>query len=364
MAFSNFLTFMMLDAVNSNNSNNSNKSKSKNAPASSPASTEPELMSDEMIKLLDQIKELKKHMEEEKTNINNKTGNINSEYSILRKLEERLQELLNLLSRAQNTETEYNKIKMDVERIKNDLNRCNTNLSGFKTTILDSTAKLSKSLTDFDILNKKYNELKPTQTLYNAQLDIDRFEINNLSREISELKAQIITLENILKADKLKIQALNENIDVLNSKIGALILEIYSNIVYNNQNILKLNETIHADFNQLFTHLKKQNGDSDIFYEKIMYRDIEHEKLYNINKALNVLFYCVFFAFILIMISTGNINREKFLIYLFVGLIPVIYPFLFKMGTYLLKYLSNDSHGPKNAFIDINNTIYGPNILI
>ena len=57
------------------------------------------------------------------------------------------------------------------------------------------------------------------------------------------------------------------------------------------------------------------------------------------------------------MICTQNIKREYFLFYLFVGLIPIIYPFLFKFVLFLIKYLSNNPHGPKKAFVDINNTI-------
>ena len=62
------------------------------------------------------------------------------------------------------------------------------------------------------------------------------------------------------------------------------------------------------------------------------------------------------------MICTGNTQREKFLIYLFVGLIPIIYPYLFKLAAYIVNYLSSDSQGPKNAFININNTNFGYNI--
>ena len=107
--------------------------------------------------------------------------------------------------------------------------------------------------------------------------------------------------------------------------------------------------------------LKTQALSSDVIYEKIEHRDNEHEKLYTSSKVFDIIFYCFYFSFVIIMICTENIKREHFLIYLFVGLIPFIYPFVFKFVHYLIKYVSNDPHGPKNAFVDINNTIISYN---
>jgi hypothetical protein len=131
--------------------------------------------------------------------------------------------------------------------------------------------------------------------------------------------------------------------------------------VRNNQNLLNLSNTIDSSLNVLFSYLNAKTVHPNTVYEKIMYRDIEHEKLYNKNKVLDILFYCFYFSFLLIMICTQNIQREYFLIYLFVGLIPFIYPFVFKYVLYLIRYLSNDNHGPKNAFVDINNTLIAYN---
>ena len=67
-------------------------------------------------------------------------------------------------------------------------------------------------------------------------------------------------------------------------------------------------------------------------------------------------------AFIIIIVCTGNTEREKFLIYLFLGLIPIIYPYLFKFAVYIVNYVSSDTQGPRNAFINTNNTQFGYNI--
>ena len=356
MAFSNLFTMLAMSAVIG-----SNKSKASPAPSRAPAQDDSDIMSDEIKELNRQIDELKTHMSDENNKIKNETGNINSENSKLIALQKRLNELLKLLRKAQNTDEEINRIKLELEKIKEQVRVCNSNLSGFKDLIIKSTDKLQTSLSDYKKLNDTYLALLPKRDMYNAQLALDEMDINNYSGQISDLKDQIIKLETIIKADKLELDKLNEIVNSLDNKIMALILKIYSNIIYNNENILKLNQTIDASLNRLFSYLKKKNTQSDTIYEKINYRDIEHEKLYNKNKLLDVLFYCFYFSFILIMICTQNIKREYFLIYLFVGLIPFIYPFLFKFVLYLITYLSNDNHGPKNAFIDINNTIYAYN---
>ena len=104
--------------------------------------------------------------------------------------------------------------------------------------------------------------------------------------------------------------------------------------------------------------MNKDKKPSKVYFEQIKHRDTEHEILYNINKVIDILFYCFYFSFILIIICTQNMKREYFLIYLFVGLIPFIYPFLFKWLINLINYLFKDNSGPKNAFVDINNTVY------
>jgi hypothetical protein len=128
----------------------------------------------------------------------------------------------------------------------------------------------------------------------------------------------------------------------------------------NKQQLLNLTRITDGSLNRLSNSMSflNQNESSNVIYEKIEYRNIEHEKLYNINKLIDVLFYSFYFAFVLIMICIGNTKKEYFLIYLFVGLIPFIYPFMFKFLLYINKYLTYNVHGPKNAFVDITNTLY------
>ena len=126
-----------------------------------------------------------------------------------------------------------------------------------------------------------------------------------------------------------------------------------------NKNVLKLEQEVDLGLKNFYSYLDDKNINPHVNYKKIEYRNIEHQKLYTINKILDILYYCFYFSFVIIIIFTKNLGREHFLTYLFIGLIPIIYPFLFKFIKIFINYFSNLSHGPKNAFIDINNTIYG-----
>lgn len=186
-------------------------------------------------------------------------------------------------------------------------------------------------------------------------------QITGFKTQIGIIKEAISALIIAKEANQTKINILNEEIRDLNKQINDLIIKDYSNKVHNNKNVLNLSEYIDTSLNYLFSYLKDQSLSSDVIYEKIEHRDNEHDKLSASNKVFDIIFYCFYFSFFLIMICTGNIKRDHFLIYLFVGLIPFIYPFIFKFVMYLIKYISNDPHGPKNAFVDINNTIIAYN---
>lgn len=258
----------------------------------------------------------------------------------------------------QNSQKGYDDLQLEVEAKKKIIDECEKNIITINDDIIESD-KTKKTLDDMIFsLTTKFQALK-TQIVNNErQITIDNGNMTILSGQINDLN-------DILKIS-IDTNAKNKsNIDDLNSRIFdlykiILLLEekIYSNVVYNNQNLLKLTKNIDSSLNNLFSYLKKQNISPNVIYEKIEHRDIEHEKLYNTNKIIDVLFYCFYFAFVLIMICIGNTKREYFLIYLFVGLIPFIYPFIFKFLLYIIKYLSIDLHGPKKSFVDINNTLY------
>jgi TolA-binding protein len=124
-----------------------------------------------------------------------------------------------------------------------------------------------------------------------AQLILDKVEISSLSEELDDLSKQFTTLQKINQENIRSIDGLNSQINELKHTIVLLELKNNSNVVYNNENLLKTSKNIDSSLNNMFNYLKKQNISSDVFYEKIEYRDIEHEKLYNTNKLKDLLFY-------------------------------------------------------------------------
>jgi predicted nucleic acid-binding Zn-ribbon protein len=210
-------------------------------------------------------------------------------------------------------------------------------------------------------INSEKSKYEESTLRKRGQKTLNDFEINDLSDNLHKLQVRFDELTRQQNSVKLTIEQLNGRIKILNEQIEDLIEKDYTNKVYNSQNLLNLNKDIDSSLNYLFSYLKKERLSSDVIYDKIVYREIEHEYLHKRNKIFDILYYCFYFSFLLIMICTENIKREHFLIYLLVGLIPFIYPFLFKFILILIKYLSNDPHGPKNAFVDINNTLVAYN---
>ena len=185
-------------------------------------------------------------------------------------------------------------------------------------------------------------------------------KILDLSGEIIDLSGDILNITNTISEDELNIDKLNNYIQTLNDRIIDLTEQNYSNKVYNNENLLKLNESVDQDLQYIFSDLKTQNINPKLLHSKIKYREVEEEKLLNTNKVLDILFYCFYFSFIIISIVTRNAKIEHFLIYIFIGLIPFVYPFVFKNTKNILHMFHLD--GNKNAFIENENTFDSYNI--
>jgi hypothetical protein len=134
---------------------------------------------------------------------------------------------------------------------------------------------------------------------------------------------------------------------------------------YNEEDYSKALENIHV-LNQVQTIDKPILGvidkyipeyDSNTIYREIEYRNKEYERLYKINYYLNILYYCGFVLLIIILITSGNLFiRERFVVYIFLGILPFLYPWVFRLVRKLYNYFNPPSQysGPKNAFIDTN----------
>ena len=242
--------------------------------------------------------------------------------------------------------------------------------------ITDLTAELKKCT---DKLQEYNDEIKKTNeriSIIAKQLELEQTNLTNASRnkeqkfnemkqaeqKFNDLSGELIKLENdktvlegLITTEELNYIQLQKHITKLERNITDLKIEDYSSKVFNNQNLLKFNEEINKDLQHVFFDLKTQNINPDLLFTKIKYREIEEEKLSNTDKLLDVLFYCFYFAFIIIRVVTRNTQTTDFLIYIFIGLIPFVYPVVYKNSNYVIHLFHLDTN--KNAFIETETEI-------
>lgn len=241
------------------------------------------------------------------------------------------------------TDAEMKKLEADLKICTDKIYAHNKDLGIINGRIAISAAKLvteQDSLTTNTNLKKtKFDEMNKAEKLY-----------NDLSGELIQLQKDKASLESLITSEEIKYIELKEHINVLNKQIDELKIKDYSTKVYNNENLLELNKTIDDDLKKTFSYLKEENINPDLLNSKTKYRQIEKEKLSNTDKLLDILFYCFYFAFIIIRIVTRNTKTEDFLMYILIGLIPFVYPFMYKNSNYLIKLFNLDMN--KNAFIE------------
>ena len=127
------------------------------------------------------------------------------------------------------------------------------------------------------------------------------------------------------------------------------------------ESISALNQVLTIDkpmLNILDTYLPEY--DANTLYREIEYRDVEYAKLSKINYYVNILYYCAFVVLILLLFSSGNLLlRERFVLYIFLGLLPILYPWAFMLSRRIFNYIypSFQYNGPVNAFVDTNTNI-------
>jgi len=187
--------------------------------------------------------------------------------------------------------------------------------------------------------DQKMNEMKQAEQKY-----------NDLSGALIKLENDKSTLQELITSEESNYIQLEKYITKLELTIANLKMEDYSSKVFNNQNLLNFNQDIDKDLQYVFSDLKTQNINPDLLFTKIKYREIEEQKLSNTDKLLDILFYCFYFAFIIIRVVTRNTQREDFLIYIFIGLIPFVYPVIYKNSNYVIRLFYLDTN--KNAFIE------------
>ena len=103
----------------------------------------------------------------------------------------------------------------------------------------------------------------------------------------------------------------------------------------------------------LQSQLPIQNPDTT--YKKIEYRDEAHETLSNMNRMITHLYFIVLAIMFIFLFATQRLLlKERFILYLFLVLLPYIFPYFFDLLKKLYQYMfpASPTHGPKNAFLD------------
>ena len=302
-----------------------------------------------------QIEQLRKQITGENNIIVREQTNIGNTDVLLKKGEFDLKKLIEALQREQSKGSAYDQGDFEIQNLTKQIIECNNKLGEQKGKYDESINIIQTSTNNLKNLAEKYDILfkdnsTETKLLLNVeQLKLLKIKITDLTKAIDDLSKQI-------NSDKITVIELNKTITELNNTISKLNLTDYSNKVYNNKNILNLTQNVDVSLNSFFSYLKIKNINPELTYGKMKYRQIEHQKLNNFNKLLDILFYCFYFVFITIIICTGNTKREHFLIYIFIGLIPIVFPIVIK----ITKNVNIGFHifnGEKNAFIE-NDTEY------
>jgi len=130
----------------------------------------------------------------------------------------------------------------------------------------------------------------------------------------------------------------------------------YQTQVKNTINILNNTPLLNAQpkISELLTNYLPVNN-AQTKYEKVVYRDEEHAKLKNVNRIINIIYYCGVVLLLLLLFTSDNLYlKERFPLYIFLFLLPYLYPWLYKFAGMIWGFIFPmiDYTGPKNAFID------------
>ena len=95
----------------------------------------------------------------------------------------------------------------------------------------------------------------------------------------------------------------------------------------------------------------------DTTIRKVEYRDIEYTKLKKMNKTINMVYYIGVGVLLVLLYSENNLFlSDRYLFYIFLLLLPYLYPWVFILLKKLWKKMFPDdlTYGPKNAFLNNN----------
>lgn len=114
-----------------------------------------------------------------------------------------------------------------------------------------------------------------------------------------------------------------------------------------------------SDSNNFLSYLLSQTKSSSVrpetIYKKIEYRNEAHELLVTINYFMTVVYFAILILMLILLMASNRLMiRERFMLYLFLFILPFIFPYLFELLKYFYSSVFPDSpnHGPKNSFLE------------
>jgi hypothetical protein len=204
---------------------------------------------------------------------------------------------------------------------------------------------------------------------YKAQLEKEKKDIASCNTNLQKLFNQLQPLKDADISNNIYIRKLQKDLEdanILYNTANAQAISSYdaqrkaqfNQSVSETQTIITdLNNPFVARGDDLVAMLSKYipKGNADTTYAKIEYRNAEYANLKNTNIIINIIYYIgVIILFVLLFTSNNVFLKERFIFYILLIFLPLLYPWLYLYITQFWQYLfpTNPLTGPKNAFID------------
>jgi len=105
----------------------------------------------------------------------------------------------------------------------------------------------------------------------------------------------------------------------------------------------------------LTNQLKSSEIRPETMYRKIEYRNEAHELLGKINHWMTLLYFFALLVMLILLATSNRLNlMSRFPLYLFLLILPVVFPYLFEGLKYLYRHLfpQTPNKGPQDAFLE------------
>lgn len=110
-----------------------------------------------------------------------------------------------------------------------------------------------------------------------------------------------------------------------------------------------------------YQNMKSMENETELDKRKIEYRLIEYNRLRQRDNFIDVVYYLVVIALIILLYSQNRLNIVRnWKIYLLLIILPYGVKYIYDVLIHIFQWLRNfvSKHGPKNAFVNTNNIDY------